>query len=183
MTDRTSTEQTTAAAPYVPVLPTLDPVTSIRLEHASADEAIAPGQIRVQCPNCDSLWEGNDLRPHAEWFCGTCDFPLFWARSGAPGVNDHGGAMARLPGTDGRDAILSLACPACGEMNPPVPTANCLRCGSPLGAQVPVMVLPPPAVLYVQPELIIRRRIWPWVVATCVLAAALIIVIVVVAAN
>lgn len=169
--------------PYIPVLPTIDPVAPGHLDHVSADDAVAPGHIRVQCPNCDSLWEGNDLRPHAEWFCGKCDFPLFWARSGVPSSNEFGGALARLPGTDGRDAILSLACPACGEMNQPVPTANCLRCGHPLTSPEPATVLPAPAVLYLQPEPVARRRIWPWVVATCILAAALAVVIIVAIVN
>jgi hypothetical protein len=64
-------------------------------------------------------------------------------------------------------------------MNPPVPTANCLRCHLPLTVAEAAIAVPQPAVLYVQPELVRRRRIWPWVVATCVLAAALIVVIIV----
>jgi hypothetical protein len=166
--------------PFETVLPTLAPPQAAHLDHALPDEA-APGHIRVECPNCGSVWQGNDLRPHSEWFCGTCDFPLFWARSGAPSAVEVDAAFARLPGTDGRDAVLSLACPVCGEHNPPVPTANCLRCGSPLTTPVPVIALPAPtpAPIVVVAEPVRRRRIWPWVVATCVLAAALIVAIVI----
>ncbi|MEO5724036.1 MAG: hypothetical protein ABIQ39_01265 [Ilumatobacteraceae bacterium] len=137
--------------------------------------------FRVECPGCGTLWEGNDMRPHAEWFCATCDYPLFWARSGGTITGVEGdGALARLPGTDGRAALSSISCPACGEHNPPVPTANCLRCGAPLTPLKPVVTPDAPAVVaVVPPPLPRRRRIWPWVVATCVLAVALIVMIVV----
>lgn len=170
----------TPLPPYEPMLPTLTPTPVVFLDHALPDDEGEPGHIRVECPNCGSLWQGNDLRPHAEWFCGTCDFPLFWARSGVPGSSDVDSAFARLPGTDGRDAMVSLACPTCGEQNPPVPSANCLRCGSPLTPPVAVMALAPPSpIMIVAPEIVPRRRIWPWVVATCVLATALIVAVVI----
>jgi hypothetical protein len=167
--------------PFEPILPTIEPPRTAHLDHSLPDER-SPHHTLVECPNCGSQWEGDNLRPHAAWFCGTCDFPLFWAGAGAPaGQTLTDAAFARLPGTDGRDAMLSLACPTCGEQNPPVPTANCLRCGSPLTPPPPVIApAPAPApIIILPPEPPPQRRIWPWVVATCVLATALLIAIVV----
>jgi hypothetical protein len=165
--------------PFEPFLPTLEPRQSVHLDHLLPDES-GPSHIRVACPSCGSQWQGDDLRPHAEWFCATCDFPLFWAKSGAPGGQQVDDALARLPGTDGREAMLSLACPACGEQNPPVPTANCLRCGSPLSTPEPILTFAPPVPIVIVPaEPVKQRRIWPWVLATCLLATALIVAIVV----
>lgn len=166
---------------FEPFLPTIEPAQPAHLDHSLPDER-SPRHSVVECPNCGSQWEGDNLRPHAAWFCGTCDFPLFWAGAGAPaGQTLTDAAFARLPGTDGRDAMLSLACPTCGEQNPPVPTANCLRCGSPLTPPAPVVIeAPAPAIIMLPPEPAPpRRRIWPWVLATCVLATALIVAVIV----
>jgi hypothetical protein len=157
-------------------LPTVDPTRA-----APMGMAVEPGVSRVICPSCGTVWQGNDLRPHAAWFCATCDFPLFWARAGGQsGETSTDDALARLPGTGGRSTLASLACPNCGELNPPVPTADCWRCGAPLTTPEPA---PPPPIPIVVAAPIVeppppRRPIWPWVVATCVLSAALIVLLI-----
>jgi hypothetical protein len=173
----------TQATPDQP-MPTLTPSA---YDPAAADSSrpfdsqSSEGQgydIRVECPGCGTIWEGNDIRPHAEWFCGTCDYPLFWALPGG-GHNalEGDGALSRLPGTDGRSTLASLACPACGERNPPVPTANCLRCGAPLTPAAPALAPPTELVAAAVPTVPVKqRRIWPWVLATGALALALVVV-------
>lgn len=147
----------------------------------ASDASAAPTghAARVECPNCHLVWEGNDIRPHAEWFCANCDYPLFWVLPPAPTEGAEGdGAFSRLPGTDGRDYLTSIACPHCAERNPPDPSADCLRCGLPL---TPVTVEPPAPPLVVTVERMVtppRRRIWPWVVATCVSFTAFLVTLV-----
>lgn len=178
--------QSAAAEEFAPpafdtaTLPTLDP-------HATPlyEPSLLPGITRVICPNCQTVWEGNDLRPHAAWFCATCDFPLFWARSGGQvGLGSTDDALARLPGTAGRTALASIACPNCGEHNPPDPTANCLRCGAPLTTPEPPPPAPPPQVVVAPPVIEPRRRrIWPWIVATGVLALLAIVLLLILLFN
>ncbi len=106
---------------------------------------------------------------------------MFWARAGGQsGDTSTDDALARLPGTGGRSTLASLACPNCGELNPPVPTADCWRCGAPLTTPEPVPPPPAPVVVVAAPivEPPPRRPIWPWVVATCVLSAALIVLLI-----
>lgn len=148
---------------------------------ASSMSAAPTGHAaRVECPNCHLVWEGNDIRPHAEWFCANCDYPLFWVLPPSPTeVAEGDGAFSRLPGTDGRDYLTSIACPHCAERNPPDPAADCLRCGLPL---TPVTVEPPLPPLVVTVERIVtpaRRRLWPWVVGTCAFAAAFVITLII----
>ena len=162
--------------PTTEPLPTVDPTRA-----APMGMAVEPGVSRVICPSCGTVWQGNDLRPHAAWFCATCDFPLFWARAGGQsGETSTDDALARLPGTGGRSTLASLACPNCGELNPPVPTADCWRCGAPL--TTPESAPPPPVPIVVAAPLVEppppRPPSWPWVVATCVLSAALIVLII-----
>ena len=162
--------------PTTEPLPTVDPTAA-----APMGIAVEPGVSRVICPSCGTVWQGNDLRPHAAWFCATCDFPLFWARAGGQsGDTSTDDALARLPGTGGRSTLASLACPNCGELNPPVPTADCWRCGAPLTTPEPVPPPPAPVVVVAAPivEPPPRRPIWPWVVATCVLSVALIVLLI-----
>jgi predicted RNA-binding Zn-ribbon protein involved in translation (DUF1610 family) len=166
------------------------PTGQVPLVPAAVDEPLhEPGvesgpaayTVQVECPNCGSVWEGNDVRPHAEWFCGNCDYPLFWVLP--PGTSDGvegDGAFSRLPGTDGRDFLTSIACPHCGERNPPDPSADCLRCGLPL---TPVHVEPAPEPVVITIERQIPppppRKIWPWVLAACVFATAFVITLVI----
>ena len=120
-------------------LPTVDPDRSSAL----AQPQVIDGITQVVCPQCATVWKGDQLRPHAAWFCQQCQFPLFWVNAGIrrePGSTEE--ALARLPGTNGRTALSAINCPWCGEHNPPDPTANCLRCHRPLTVPDP----PPPMV-------------------------------------
>ena len=110
-------------------LPTVDPTRSAALTQTE----VVAGVTRVVCPSCETVWEGNDLRPHAAWFCAECQFPLFWANAGVrTAETSTDDALARLPGTVGRSTLSAIDCPNCGEHNPPDPTANCWRCHAPL---------------------------------------------------
>ncbi|MFN8075066.1 MAG: hypothetical protein U0Q15_06550 [Kineosporiaceae bacterium] len=100
----------------------------------------------LTCPDCGSVVDVDLARREAAGFCPACDYPLFWARPGdvlepaGGGDTDTDGAHHRAPGTLGTDALVSVPCPACGELNPPG-AATCWRCGSGLEPAPP----PPPA--------------------------------------
>ncbi len=149
-------------------LPTVDPTRSAALTQTE----VVAGVTRVVCPSCETVWEGNDLRPHAAWFCAQCQFPLFWANAGVrTAETSTDDALARLPGTVGRSTLSAIDCPNCGEHNPPDPTANCWRCHAPLTPRDPPPPQPAPQVFIAAPVIEPpRRRIWPWIVATGVLS-------------
>jgi len=169
--------------------PTVDSVVSTVPTSSTGNATVADtvthaatvgDEVLVRCPNCETVWEGSDLRPHAQWFCGKCDYPLFWAlpprADDVAGGPDGDGAFARLPGTDGRETLSSLACPHCGERNPPDPTRDCLRCGLSLTVRHDV-VIEPAIITVVQTQVLPplpqrKRRVWPWILATVVVAAA-----------
>ena len=136
----------------------------------------------ITCPECGHQTDLVSIRRSSEEFCSHCDYPLFWVLPpGGNEVGETGRALSRLPGTDGRETLTSLACPHCGERNPPVPAADCLRCGLPLtiGPDAPP---PEPVVIRVEapaPPPITPRRIWPWVVAACVFAAAFVVTLII----
>ncbi|MFT3852766.1 MAG: hypothetical protein QM733_08530 [Ilumatobacteraceae bacterium] len=143
---------------------------------SDVDEAEHPTEI--PCPNCGTTWKGNDLRPHAAWFCAKCQYPLFWARpQPRPVMATIDDSLARLPGTVGRTSLTPVECPRCHEHNPP---ANCVRCGASL-IQEP---LPPPPpivqqIVVAQPVVVPPPpRVWPWIVSTGVLALVAIILLV-----
>lgn len=170
-----------AGAQVVDALPTLPPVGAAPAPDPSKHSATVGDDVHVRCPNCETVWEGSDLRPHAQWFCGKCDYPLFWAlppkADATAGGPEGDGALARLPGTDGRETLSSLACPHCGERNPPDPTRECLRCGLPLTVRHDVVV-EPEVITIIQTQVLPplpprKRRIWPWIVAAAVVAAAM----------
>lgn len=169
------------ALPTLPVLPPA-PANSAQpaapLQYAGVQSSVVANEVQVKCPNCETVWEGSDLRPHAQWFCGKCDYPLFWAlppkAEVGTGDPEGDGAFSRLPGTDGRETLTSMPCPHCGERNLPDPTRDCLRCGLPLTPRhevaaapvfVPVVAPPPPPA---PPK---KRRVWLWIVAAVVVAA------------
>jgi hypothetical protein len=160
-------------------VPAAEPDAPVTADVAARDGATY--ETSVQCPSCGTVWEGNDIRPHAEWFCDNCDYPLFWVLPGSSTeVAETGRSLSRLPGTDGRDALTSLACPHCGERNPPDPTRDCLRCGLPLTLPKPEQ--PEPVVITIEapaPPPPPRRRIWPWVVTACVFATAFVVTLIV----
>lgn len=164
-----------AAEPFDEELPTVDPGASGLAEPQRVD-----GVVRIECPRCHTVWQGNDLRPHAAWFCAQCQFPLFWVNAGIrAGESTTDAAIARFPGTAGRTALSAIDCPTCGEPNPPDPTANCLRCGNPL--TLPEAAPPPPQPMQIvvsAPVVQPRRRIWPWIVATGSLALIALILLI-----
>jgi hypothetical protein len=92
----------------------------------------------------------------AEDFCSNCDFPLFWARSAVVLMagDETGASLRRLPGTVGRAATASVACPHCGEPNSPA-AVNCIRCGLPMVVIAPE---PEPELVYYAPEAGTRTR-------------------------
>jgi predicted RNA-binding Zn-ribbon protein involved in translation (DUF1610 family) len=151
-------------------------------EEGVADDARAvpvplPVQLTVDvtCPSCGRMARIDAARRDAADFCATCDFPLFWAveRVPLPGgqaVGDSG--LRRLPGTVGRAALASLACPVCTEPNAPS-AVHCVRCGNELRPR-PVVVAapaPPPPVVVQEPEP--RRVWWPYVLAGFVVVTIL----------
>ncbi len=165
----------------LPTLPTLPLAGTAPPPDPRLHSATVGDDVQVRCPNCETVWEGSDLRPHAQWFCGKCDYPLFWAlppkADAMTGGPDGDGALARLPGTDGRETLSSLACPHCGERNPPDPTRDCLRCGLSLTVRHDVVV-EPEVITIVQTQVLPplpprKRRVWPWLVAAVVVTVAI----------
>lgn len=136
--------------------------------------------VDVTCPTCGTVSYFEELGRDASAFCRVCDYPLFWVRSVRLAVDgeDLGDTgLRRLPGTAGRVALATLDCPACTEPNP-VTAIVCIRCGGqmhpePVTEQL-IEVPPPPPPTVVLPEpVVVKRRIWPWVVAGVFTLAAL----------
>jgi hypothetical protein len=166
-----------ASEPDEEELPTVDPTS-----RAPGRPQVVAGVTRIVCPNCETVWEGNDLRPHAAWFCAQCQFPLFWANAGVrASATSTDDALSRLPGTAGRSTLSAIDCPTCGERNQPDPTANCWRCGNPLTLPEPPPPAPPPAPVIVAAPVVVppRRLVWPWIVATGVLAVLALILLII----
>lgn len=110
----------------------------------------------VTCPECGEASMIDPAQRRAEDFCPNCDFPLFWARAAVVAMagDATGASLRRLPGTVGRAATASVACPHCGEPNSPV-AINCVRCGRPMVVEPepePVYVAPEPEPVYEEPE-------------------------------
>ena len=148
------------------------------------------GLTTVTCPSCATTGYVDPAGRSSAGFCLKCDYPLFWARERvvqAPGTGNVEEALRRLPGTGGRDAIASIACPVCTELNP-VTGVYCIRCDSdlrppavvvaPVVVAPPVVYLPPPPAPEPEPEILW----WPWI-ALAVLTVALLITLVVVLDN
>ena len=136
----------------------------------------------ITCPECGESALIDPAQRRAEDFCTRCDFPLFWARNAvvAMATDETGGSLRRLPGTVGRAATASVACPHCGEPNSPV-AIICIRCSLPMvivqpepePEPEPVYVPPPPP--EPEPE---ARFPWWWVIGA---SAALVIITILVA--
>lgn len=126
----------------------------------------------ISCPECGESALVDPAQRRAEDFCTTCDFPLFWARSAVVplSTDETGASLRRLPGTVGRAATASVACPHCGEPNSPT-AIICIRCSQamvipepePEPEPEPVYLPPPP-----EPEPEKGFPLW-WVVGACVL--------------
>lgn len=97
---------------------------------AGAQSAPVAAQEWITCPECGTGAMIDPAQRRAEDFCPHCDFPLFWARAAvlAMASDETGASLRRLPGTVGRAATASVACPHCGEPNSPV-AVTCVRCG------------------------------------------------------
>jgi hypothetical protein len=146
----------------------------------AADHGSVTGEW-ITCPECGESQAIDPAQRRSEDFCHRCDFPLFWARAAVvPLSSDETGAsLRRLPGTVGRAATASVACPHCGEPNSPT-AIICIRCSQPMviaqpepePEPEPVYVPPPP-----EPE---PEPGFPlgWVIAACV---ALLVITVLVA--
>jgi len=94
----------------------------------------------VTCPGCGTVTYLDSLRRHAEEFCRTCDYPLFWSRdaavlAGGDAVGE-GAGLRRLPGTAGRVTLASTTCWACDEPNLAL-AELCVRCGVDLSGPPP----------------------------------------------
>ena len=106
----------------------------------------------ITCPSCGTITYLGSVRRHAEEFCRTCDYPLFWARdaaelAGADAVSE-GAGLRRLPGTAGRVTVARLTCWSCAEPNL-AQAILCVRCGVDLSGPPPP---PPPPPVEPEPE-------------------------------
>lgn len=125
---------------------------------------------QVICPECGTQAIVSSGGRAATDFCPTCDYPLFWAASSTVRTTavTTDEALKRSPGTSGTSAPSAIACPACGERNPPSADL-CLRCGADLHPAPPPPPEPPAApepVIVVPPPTIVECDHWPsWAVA------------------
>jgi hypothetical protein len=87
----------------------------------------------VSCPECGEASMIDPSQRRADDFCPKCDVPLFWARAAVVAMagDATGASLRRLPGTVGRAATASVACPHCDEPNSPIAVV-CVRCGLPM---------------------------------------------------
>jgi hypothetical protein len=127
---------------------------------------------QVTCPECATITTVSATGRAASDFCPSCDYPLFWAgSSGGRGATDTTSedALYRAPGTSGASAPSAIACPACGERNPPNGDL-CLRCGSelhPAPAPAPEPPQAPQPIVINPPAQVVECAHWPsWAVAT-----------------
>jgi hypothetical protein len=138
----------------------------------------APAE-QVTCPECGTVAMVALTRRESGDFCVTCDFPLFWTPSkvALDRGDTAGDSLRRLPGTSGRVAVGSIACPHCAEGNP-VTAELCLRCGGLMNPPTPEPVVvappPPPAPPDPEPE---RTPLWVWILGgtTLLLLVALVV--------
>lgn len=127
------------------------PVVPVRVSVRSGavpTSAPAPATTTLICPGCSQPRTVTLSRRDAQDFCPDpdCDYPLFWARRqdavGGPD-GDVDAARRRSPGTSGAERLVSVPCPACGELNPPA-EASCLRCRADMTPPPPPVPVPVP---------------------------------------
>ena len=156
-----------AAAPSAPVIPA---------------EPAEARLVTATCPACGTVGTVDYARRDATGFCPACDFPLFWSKDRVVPMSADGpapGALRRLPGTAGREALASMLCPACDEPNPATGEL-CVRCGAVLR---PVAPEPEPVVVFEpepepEPEPVPERAWWPFVLAGVLTVAALAVLLI-----
>lgn len=137
----------------------------------------------LSCPECGAVANVDELARHADSFCTTCDYPLFWAPqaavllAGADRSSDA--ALRRLPGVAGHTGRSVLNCPLCAEPNPTT-SVTCWRCDALLAPPPepepvildPVVLAPP--VMAEPPQPVARRWprwFWPVLVASLVVVS------------
>lgn len=138
--------------------------------------------VTATCPSCGTIGTVDYARRDAAAFCGACDFPLFWSKDRVVPMSADGpapGALRRLPGTAGREALASLLCPECDEPNPATGEL-CVRCSAVLRpvaiVEAPVLVFEPEPEPEAEPEP--ERSWWPYIVAGVLAVAALAILLI-----
>jgi hypothetical protein len=169
----------TGTVPTAPA-PSAAPVAPVTVVTADA-------VMSVTCPSCGTVGEVDPLRRSAQDFCGSCEYPLFWAveRVALPVEDRSEDSLRRLPGTAGRAVLASLRCPHCTEPNVPSATL-CVRCGAELRPK-PVVVVqapaPEPVVVVAPPPA--GHPWWHWAIgiAAIVLVAVGIVLAIVLTAN
>lgn len=126
---------------------------------------------QVRCPECGTITAISAGGRAATDFCPSCDYPLFWVSTrelAASTDAESDDALYRAPGTSGTTAASAIACPACGERNPPSGQL-CLRCSAdlhPAPLPVPEPPSPPEPVIVFEAPAIVQCSHWPsWLVA------------------
>jgi hypothetical protein len=147
-----------------------------------ATEPVEAKLITATCPNCGTVGAVDYARRDAAGFCPACDFPLFWSKDRVVPMSSDGpapGALRRLPGTVGREALASMLCPECDEPNPAT-GERCVRCDAllrPVALEPePVLVFEPEPEPEVEPEP--ERSWWPFIVAGVLAVVALAILLI-----
>ncbi|HTW09800.1 MAG TPA: hypothetical protein VME46_20015 [Acidimicrobiales bacterium] len=91
--------------------------------------------VDVTCPTCNTITHLDNLERTSTSFCGTCDYPLFWANAttlaGSAAGGPDGMGLRRYPGTEGWAIFEKIDCPVCNERNL-VTQFYCIRCGADL---------------------------------------------------
>lgn len=138
-----------------------------------------PVRPAISCPGCGRGWDGPlPERASADAFCPNCDYPMFLkSRRPAPNIDPSlEAAQRRSPGVAGREPLGVIACPRCGESNPPNEDGSCLRCGDPLVLPPPTPEPPPPP----EPQIVyVTHTDHRWRTAALVLAGLLLVTLVV----
>jgi len=144
----------------------------------------------IACPSCGTPAKLQQLRPVAEQFCGTCDYPLFWTRSTdvleSTPEERNGDGLRRLPGIAGLQDQASMSCPNkdCNEPNP-LAEEFCIRCGAQLFPVTVVVIDALPESSFARPaplpapppEPVPPPSQWPLIVLAVAIAIAIVIII------
>lgn len=142
----------------------------------------------LSCPECATVANAEELARHADSFCTTCDYPLFWAPraagllAGAGRTSDA--ALRRLPGVAGHTGRSVLTCPSCAEPNPTA-SVMCWRCEALLAPppdpepQIlePVVLAPPVTAEPPQPTRRWPRWFWAALAASLIAVSVIMVVL------